>query len=141
MGASSNSRAPTWACYFACIGISSHSRMVICTTKVLLFASNAAITNSFGLTSQTRSVIGRALLVVYDFHVSVPLLNATSALLISRKASLGSLQIWCWLLRMFPERIWACRFYLLPGSQQSPSQTFLGRSHQSSGLRRLFFKS
>ena len=59
--------------------------MATCTIKVLLSASNVAITNSFGLTSQIRSVVGRALLVVYDFYASVFSSNATSVLLIFKK--------------------------------------------------------
>ena len=59
--------------------------MAICTTKVSLSTFNAAITNSLGSTSWTRSVVGRALLVVYDFYVSVPSPNDTSVLLSFKK--------------------------------------------------------
>ena len=55
-------------------------------TKVLLFASNAAITNSFGSTSWTCLVVGRALLVVYNFYVSVLSSNIMFVLLIFKKS-------------------------------------------------------
>ena len=59
--------------------------MVTCIIKVLLSVSYAAITNSFKLTSWTCLVVSRALLVVYNFHVSIFSPNAMSALLIFRK--------------------------------------------------------
>ena len=58
----------------------------------------------------------------------------------SRKAFLRSSQIWYWPLKRFLERIWTCCFYLLSESQQLPFRKFQVWNHQSSGLRRWFFR-
>lgn len=59
--------------------------MVTSITNVSLLASNVATTKSVLLMIQTRLVVGRALWVVLDLHMSISSLNNTLVLLSFRK--------------------------------------------------------
>lgn len=93
IGALSNNKALTWVLirvYLSeSITISFCSRMAIYITKILLSASNIAITNSFESISWAYLVINRTLLVIYDFYMRFFSLNNTSILLIFKKNIFG----------------------------------------------------
>ena len=59
--------------------------MAIYTTKVVLLLSNATITCFLGLTICTYSMVGRTLLIIDDFYISILSSNNILVLLRLRK--------------------------------------------------------
>ena len=57
----------------------------MCIINISLFISNITITKSFLLTILTYLIINRALLIIYNFYMSILLLNNMSILVNLRK--------------------------------------------------------